>query len=114
VKIGRVGAVIDLPLGHKDDVWSFDQIDTLSIMVPNAPRSAEIAVIVALADGGAAASARRQVRRCAAGRRSGGFIASVGARLKAGRAGLFPRTATAPCSRGRYGDPGWDVVGAKH
>jgi hypothetical protein len=52
VKIGGVGAVIDLPLGHKDDVWSFDQIDTSSIMVPNAPRSDEIAVIVALADGG--------------------------------------------------------------
>jgi len=52
VKIGGVGAVIDIPLGHKDDVWSFDQIDTLSIMVPNAPRSDEIAVIVALADGG--------------------------------------------------------------
>jgi hypothetical protein len=50
VKIGGVGAVIDLPLGHKDDVWSFDQIDTLSIIVPNAPRSDEIAVIVALAN----------------------------------------------------------------
>ncbi len=52
VKIGGVGAVIDVPLGHKDDVWSFDQIDTLSVMVPNAPRPDEIAVIVALADGG--------------------------------------------------------------
>jgi hypothetical protein len=52
VKIGGVGAVIDIPLGHKDDVWSFDQIDTLSVMVPNAPRPDEIAVIVALADGG--------------------------------------------------------------
>jgi hypothetical protein len=52
VKIGGVGSVIDIPLGHKDDVWSFDQIDTLSIMVPNAPRPNEIAVIVALADGG--------------------------------------------------------------
>lgn len=43
---------IDIPLGHKDDVWSFDQIDTLSAMVPNAPRPDEIVVIVALADGG--------------------------------------------------------------
>ncbi len=51
-KIGGVGSVIDIPLGHKDDVWSFDQIDTLSIMVPNAPRPDEIVVIVALADGG--------------------------------------------------------------
>jgi hypothetical protein len=52
VKIGGVNAVIDIPLGHKDDVWSFDQIDTLSVMVPNAPRPDEIVVIAALADGG--------------------------------------------------------------
>jgi hypothetical protein len=52
VKIGAVGCSIDIPLGHKDDVWSFDQIDTLSLMIPNAPRPDEIVVIVALADGG--------------------------------------------------------------
>ena len=46
------GSVIDIPLGHKDDAWAFDQIDTLSVMVPNAPRPDEIVVIVALADGG--------------------------------------------------------------
>jgi hypothetical protein len=52
VKIGGLGAEIDVPLGHKDDVWSFDQIDTLTVMVPNAPRADEIVVIVALSDGG--------------------------------------------------------------
>jgi Amino acid synthesis len=52
VKIGAVGCSIDIPLGHKDDVWSFDQIDTLSVTVFNAPRPDEIAVLVALADGG--------------------------------------------------------------
>jgi hypothetical protein len=52
VKIGAVGASIDVPLGHKDDVWQFDQIDTLSVMVPNAPRPDEMVVIVAFADGG--------------------------------------------------------------
>src|ERR1700758_4698393 len=52
VKIGAVGSAIDVPLGHKDDVWAFDQIDTLGVMVPNAPRPYEIVVIVALADGG--------------------------------------------------------------
>ena len=52
VKIGAVGTIIDVPLGHKDDVWSFDQIDTLSVMVPNAPRPEEMVVIVAFADGG--------------------------------------------------------------
>jgi hypothetical protein len=52
VKIGAVGCSIDIPLGHKDDVWSFDQIDTISVTIPNAPRPDEIVVIVALADGG--------------------------------------------------------------
>ena len=52
VKIGAVGATIDVPLGDKDDVWVFDQFDTLSVMVANAPRPDEILVIVALADGG--------------------------------------------------------------
>lgn len=51
-KIGGPGDSIDVPLGHKDDVWSFDQIDTLTVTVPNAPRADEIVVIVALADGG--------------------------------------------------------------
>jgi len=51
-KIGAIGESVDVPLGHKDDVWSFDHFDTLSVMVPNAPRPDEIVVIVALADGG--------------------------------------------------------------
>jgi hypothetical protein len=52
VKIGAVGCTIDVPLGDKDDVWVFDQFDTLSVTVPNAPRPDEIVVIVVLADGG--------------------------------------------------------------
>jgi hypothetical protein len=52
VKIGAVGCSIDVPLGDKDDVWAFDQFDTLSVMIANAPRPDEIVVIVALADGG--------------------------------------------------------------
>jgi hypothetical protein len=52
VKIGAAGAAIDVPLGHKDEAWSFDQIDTLTVMVPGAPRPDEIVVVVALADGG--------------------------------------------------------------
>src|ERR1700735_1330636 len=52
VKTGAVGCSIDVPLGHKDDVWAFDQIDTLGITIANAPRPDEIVVIVALADGG--------------------------------------------------------------
>jgi amino acid synthesis protein len=58
VKIGSVGSVIDVPLGYKDDVWSFDQIDTLTATVPDALRPGEPVAIVALAGGG---RARRQV-----------------------------------------------------
>jgi len=52
VKIGAAGASIDVPLGHKDDAWSFDEIDTLGVTISGAPRPDEIVVIVAFADGG--------------------------------------------------------------
>ena len=52
IKVAAAGATIDLPLGHKDDVWSFDEIDTMTLMVSGAPRPNEILVIVALSDGG--------------------------------------------------------------
>ena len=52
VKVGAAGVSIDIPLGNKDDVWSFDQIDTMSVFVPGAPRPEEIVVIAAIADGG--------------------------------------------------------------
>lgn len=51
-KIGSVGATIDVPIGHKDNSWSFDQIDTISVTIPGAPRSDEIVVILVLSDGG--------------------------------------------------------------
>jgi len=51
-KIGGVGASIDTPLGHKDDAWSFDHIDTIGVSVDGAPRSNEILVIVAVGDSG--------------------------------------------------------------
>ncbi len=52
VKVAAAGASIDIPLGHKDDVWSFDEIDTMTIMVPGAPRPDEIVVVVVMANGG--------------------------------------------------------------
>jgi hypothetical protein len=52
VKVAAAGTSIDVPLGHKDDVWSFDEIDTVTVAVPGAPRPDEIVVIVALANGG--------------------------------------------------------------
>ena len=52
VKVGAAGTSIDIPLGHKDDVWSFDEIDTVTVTMPGAPRPDEIVVVVALANGG--------------------------------------------------------------
>jgi len=51
-KMGGPGTPIDVPLGHKDDIWLFDNIDTMTVMVPGAPRPGEIVVVVVLADGG--------------------------------------------------------------
>lgn len=51
-KVAHAGATIDVPLGHKDDVWSFDEIDTMTLMVADAPRPDEIVLIIAFADGG--------------------------------------------------------------
>ena len=52
VKVAAIGASLDVPLGHKDDVWSFDHFDTLTVSVPDAPRADEIVVVMAIADGG--------------------------------------------------------------
>ncbi|MBM3482509.1 MAG: amino acid synthesis family protein [Alphaproteobacteria bacterium] len=54
VKVGPVGATLDVPLGHKDEPWSFDHFDTMTVMLADAPRPDEILVVVALADGGRA------------------------------------------------------------
>ena len=52
VKVAAAGASIDVPLGHKDDVWSFNEIDTMTVTIAGAPRPEEIVVIAVLADGG--------------------------------------------------------------
>ncbi len=50
-KVCGVDSVIDVPMGHKDDPWSFDEMDTMSVMVPRAPRPDEIVVVIVLSDG---------------------------------------------------------------
>src|SRR5918995_496350 len=52
VKVAGPGTPIDVPLADRDDPWQFDNIDTLTLMVPDAPRAPEIVIIVALSDGG--------------------------------------------------------------
>lgn len=50
-KVGSVGAFIDLPLGHKDEAWSFPHFDTMTVSVPDAPRTDEIVLCMAVSDG---------------------------------------------------------------
>jgi hypothetical protein len=52
VKVAGPGTSIDVPLGHKDNAWSFDHFDTLTVAVPGAPGPDEIVVVIAVADGG--------------------------------------------------------------
>jgi hypothetical protein len=52
VKVAAAGALLDVPLGHKDDSWSFQHFDTITISVADAPRPDEILVVMAIADGG--------------------------------------------------------------
>ena len=51
-KVAAVGAPIDLPLGHKDQAWSFDHFDTITVMIGDAPRADEIVLCMGVADGG--------------------------------------------------------------
>lgn len=61
VKLGLPGTAIDLPLGHKDDPWSFDHFDTMTLCVPDGPLPDEIVMCLAYADGG------RPIPRCGSG-----------------------------------------------
>lgn len=51
VKVAGSGQAVDLPLGHRDQAWSFDHIDTMTVAVSDAPRANEIAVWIAMSDG---------------------------------------------------------------
>ena len=51
-KVGAAGTSIDMPLGHKDDAWSFDHFDAMTVSLSDAPRPDEILLAIAIADGG--------------------------------------------------------------
>ena len=51
VKVAPLGTPIDLPIGHKDEPWLFDFIDTMTVILPDAPRANEIVVCLGLAGG---------------------------------------------------------------
>ena len=50
-KVAAPGTPIDMPLGHKDEAWSFDHFDTMTVMIADAPRADEIVLCLAVADG---------------------------------------------------------------
>ncbi len=50
-KVGSAGATLDVPIGNKDDVWSFDDFDTMTISVADAPGPDEIVVVMVVSDG---------------------------------------------------------------
>jgi hypothetical protein len=50
VKVAAAGASLDVPLGHKDNSWSFPHFDTITVSVADRPD--EILVVMAIADGG--------------------------------------------------------------
>jgi len=51
-KVGGLGAVIDVPLGHKDAAYVRSHFDAIEARVADAPRASEIVVAVAVADSG--------------------------------------------------------------
>ena len=51
-KVAAAGSAIDVPLGHRNDPWSFDEIDTLTVSVADAPRPQEVVLVIALASSG--------------------------------------------------------------
>jgi hypothetical protein len=52
VKIGGPGTSIDIPLAHKDNIWSFDYLDTVAVSLADTPGPEEIVVAIAISDGG--------------------------------------------------------------
>lgn len=51
IKVAQPGESIDIPLAHKDDAWSFDYLDTMTAVIPEAPSKDEIVILVALSTG---------------------------------------------------------------
>ena len=51
-KAGAPGAPITVPIGNKDDRWTFDDMDSVDVCLPDAPRADEIVIVLALSCGG--------------------------------------------------------------
>jgi len=51
-KVGGVGATVDVILGGIEDAWDYNAMDTMQVMLPDAPRPDEILLVVAFLAGG--------------------------------------------------------------
>lgn len=51
-KRGRVGSVIDVPLGHRNAAYVRSHFDAMEVSIADAPRAHEILVVVAVTDSG--------------------------------------------------------------
>ena len=51
-KVAGPGALITIPLGNTNDRWSFDHMDSIDLVVPDAPRANELLIALALGVGG--------------------------------------------------------------
>ncbi len=51
VKLAAMAGSIDIPLGHKDEAWSFDHFDAITVSIGDAPKPDEIILCMAIADG---------------------------------------------------------------
>lgn len=51
-KMGPPGATIDVPTHFKDDEWVATHWDAMTVSVPDAPRTDELAVAIVVTDGG--------------------------------------------------------------
>lgn len=50
--VGGPGCRIVVPIVNRDDIWEFDDMDGAAIQFDDAPRPAEVVVVLALASGG--------------------------------------------------------------
>ncbi len=51
VKMGSMGAKIDIPLQYKNSEWVFSHIDTMEVNIPDAPKANELCIGLAMAEG---------------------------------------------------------------
>ncbi|ANL51061.1 amino acid synthesis family protein (plasmid) [Rhizobium phaseoli] len=51
-KMGVSGQAVTMPLTNCNDIWQFDEMDSMEVYVPDAPRPNEILMVLGLAMGG--------------------------------------------------------------